>query len=471
MGRDGGLASDGSVGWVTTSSTSDAVVASEVGASVAHDAAERRKGTLAGIAAYSLWGVFPLVFHELQAVGAGEILLHRVVWSFVVVLGLLAFRHDRHWYQWLRDRPGSRGGVQRHREPGRSRSHWYRHCRSWRNAGSPGPPRTTTRTAVEQDLAGAHRLQFVEHEGEHAPQRVHGDAASVPLRRSAASCATDAPTSDATTASEVEDVVTQPTLPSDARPPSRAHRDGRPATRGQGLCSAALMFRRRGPADHDRYRPGVVGAVVVVSSVAAGSTKVTPVAADREARDGVRAVDRGHRAGHRTRGTDRERPPTAALDTSSVTSPLIEPVERSRVASVTAGAVTTVEVPRPLPAGCCGTPSSAALPIDEGEVISASHDVQAVLAPTAFVVVARAIRKSDERRAITPCSGTELVPVSGSSVQRVRPWLPAVWVAERARGRGRCPRGSASVVAPVTSVASGKNSGQSGARRIEVRIQ
>jgi len=90
---------------VVTPSTSEAEAASE--AAVALDAAERRKGTLAGVAAYSLWGVFPLVFRELQAVGAGEILLHRIVWSFVVVLALLAIRHDRHWFQWLRDRPGS----------------------------------------------------------------------------------------------------------------------------------------------------------------------------------------------------------------------------------------------------------------------------------------------------------------------------------------------------------------------------
>lgn len=76
-------------------------------ASSSHDAAERRTGTLAGAAAYSLWGLFPLVFHQLQSVGAGEILLHRIVWSFVVVLALLAVRHDRHWFRWVRERPGS----------------------------------------------------------------------------------------------------------------------------------------------------------------------------------------------------------------------------------------------------------------------------------------------------------------------------------------------------------------------------
>lgn len=95
----------GSVRRVVTSSTPGATA--PVGQTAENEVAERRKGMLAGVAAYSLWGVFPLVFRELQAVGAGEILLHRIVWSFVVVLGLLALQHDRHWFQWLRDRPGS----------------------------------------------------------------------------------------------------------------------------------------------------------------------------------------------------------------------------------------------------------------------------------------------------------------------------------------------------------------------------
>ena len=75
--------------------------------SAAHEAAERRTGTLAGVAAYSLWGLFPLVFHQLQSVGAGEILLHRIVWSFVVVLVILLVRNDRTGFQWLREHRGA----------------------------------------------------------------------------------------------------------------------------------------------------------------------------------------------------------------------------------------------------------------------------------------------------------------------------------------------------------------------------
>lgn len=74
-------------------------------------AAERRLGTVSGIAAYTLWGLFPLVFHQLRSVGAGEVLMHRVIWSFVVVMVLLGLRGDRHWYDQVRSRPHGLGRL------------------------------------------------------------------------------------------------------------------------------------------------------------------------------------------------------------------------------------------------------------------------------------------------------------------------------------------------------------------------
>lgn len=68
---------------------------------------EQRLGTIAGVAAYSLWGVFPLVFHLLKTVEPGEILIHRIVWSFAVVLGLLVVRRERHWFRAVRGFPGA----------------------------------------------------------------------------------------------------------------------------------------------------------------------------------------------------------------------------------------------------------------------------------------------------------------------------------------------------------------------------
>lgn len=49
-----------------------------------------RAGLLYGVGAYALWGVIPLYIKLLEETGAAEILSHRVVWSLVLVLGLLA---------------------------------------------------------------------------------------------------------------------------------------------------------------------------------------------------------------------------------------------------------------------------------------------------------------------------------------------------------------------------------------------
>jgi chloramphenicol-sensitive protein RarD len=50
---------------------------------------EDRRGTLLGVAAYLLWGLFPLYWPLLEPAGALEILAHRVVWSLVAVVVLL----------------------------------------------------------------------------------------------------------------------------------------------------------------------------------------------------------------------------------------------------------------------------------------------------------------------------------------------------------------------------------------------
>lgn len=49
---------------------------------------ESRKGLLYGVAAYALWGAFPLYWPLLKPAGAGEVLAHRVLWS-CVSLGIL----------------------------------------------------------------------------------------------------------------------------------------------------------------------------------------------------------------------------------------------------------------------------------------------------------------------------------------------------------------------------------------------
>src|SRR5688572_1342692 len=49
-----------------------------------------RTGTLYGVAAYAMWGLFPLYWPLLEPAGAVEILAHRVIWSLLVVIALIA---------------------------------------------------------------------------------------------------------------------------------------------------------------------------------------------------------------------------------------------------------------------------------------------------------------------------------------------------------------------------------------------
>jgi chloramphenicol-sensitive protein RarD len=58
-----------------------------------------RGGLLYGVAAYGIWGLFPLYWPLLKPAGAVEILAHRIMWSLVAVLAVLAVR--RRW-AWIR---------------------------------------------------------------------------------------------------------------------------------------------------------------------------------------------------------------------------------------------------------------------------------------------------------------------------------------------------------------------------------
>jgi chloramphenicol-sensitive protein RarD len=49
------------------------------------DLTESRRGFLLGVAAYALWGLFPLYWPLLEPAGAIEILAHRIVWSLVTM--------------------------------------------------------------------------------------------------------------------------------------------------------------------------------------------------------------------------------------------------------------------------------------------------------------------------------------------------------------------------------------------------
>lgn len=65
----------------------------------------QRRGLLFGLGAYLIWGLFPLYWPLLEPAGAGEILANRIVWSLVVVAGLLLLTRRRDWIrQFLGDR-------------------------------------------------------------------------------------------------------------------------------------------------------------------------------------------------------------------------------------------------------------------------------------------------------------------------------------------------------------------------------
>jgi chloramphenicol-sensitive protein RarD len=57
-------------------------------------AAEERAGILFGLAAYLLWGLFPLYFPLLKPAGAIEILAHRIVWSLAALGVVLAVQRN-----------------------------------------------------------------------------------------------------------------------------------------------------------------------------------------------------------------------------------------------------------------------------------------------------------------------------------------------------------------------------------------
>jgi chloramphenicol-sensitive protein RarD len=50
---------------------------------------ESRRGLLLGVAAYAIWGLFPLYWPLLEPAGAAEILAHRIVWSLVTMCVVL----------------------------------------------------------------------------------------------------------------------------------------------------------------------------------------------------------------------------------------------------------------------------------------------------------------------------------------------------------------------------------------------
>ena len=54
-----------------------------------------------------LWGLMPLYWHLLKAVPSLQIILHRIVWSTLLVVGWLLWKHGRHWLRETLQQPRS----------------------------------------------------------------------------------------------------------------------------------------------------------------------------------------------------------------------------------------------------------------------------------------------------------------------------------------------------------------------------
>jgi chloramphenicol-sensitive protein RarD len=69
------------------------------------DRVERRFGIFYSLLAYSMWGLMPLYLHLLIGVPLLEVLCHRIVWSFLLLVLVMALQGDFSWVAALRERP------------------------------------------------------------------------------------------------------------------------------------------------------------------------------------------------------------------------------------------------------------------------------------------------------------------------------------------------------------------------------
>ena len=51
--------------------------------------ANQKQGIINAVIAYTLWGIYPLYWWLLQSVGATELLINRMIWSFITLLAVI----------------------------------------------------------------------------------------------------------------------------------------------------------------------------------------------------------------------------------------------------------------------------------------------------------------------------------------------------------------------------------------------
>lgn len=75
------------------------------------DQRQARTGTAYGLGAYALWGLFPLYFRALEPGGAWEILVHRILWTVVFCVIVLAIRRELAWVRPVLASPRTLGAL------------------------------------------------------------------------------------------------------------------------------------------------------------------------------------------------------------------------------------------------------------------------------------------------------------------------------------------------------------------------
>ena len=66
--------------------------------------ASYKKGLLFAVAAYFIWGIFPLYWKLLDQIPATQILAHRIVWSFVFLAIIIMFSRDQSFRQYIKSK-------------------------------------------------------------------------------------------------------------------------------------------------------------------------------------------------------------------------------------------------------------------------------------------------------------------------------------------------------------------------------
>ena len=70
-----------------------------------------RIGILSAALAFLCWGLFPLYFHAIKEVPPIEIMVHRVLWSLLLLAAILSARRQWGWLGQLRSQPRVMGGF------------------------------------------------------------------------------------------------------------------------------------------------------------------------------------------------------------------------------------------------------------------------------------------------------------------------------------------------------------------------